>query len=508
MKADRLLGITLILLEKECVSASFLADAFEVSTRTIYRDVEALSMAGVPVFSTPGVGGGIRIMPGFKLEKGMFNNDDLSTMLVALSGLEGIVERGTLTSAKAKLQSLISSNQAPQVQLKAGYVRIDRFPWIHNCDVDAHLARIREALSKCNLVSMTYLNQRGEESRRFVEPHQIVFKNGAPYVYGWCRNRRSFRLFKLTRILDLHVLEETFEPRDIPLAELDGTPYARELQSTISLRIKRPIAERVLDYCPFKDFAPDGDDHYLVSFPFIDRDYYYDMLLSFGEDCEVLGPPDIRKKMADKTRRLSDAYADGASTRAEGAANLRAAIAVFEPFNEQEAADKQVILNALDTDPSCFERSTQAHMTCSIWVVDPVMEQTMLVYHNTYGSWSWIGGHADGERDLQVVALRELEEETGVAHAHIVECRPGNVFALEVLAVDGHEKRGEYVSSHLHLNVTYLAVVDPAEPIRPKLDENSGVRWVPLEDAIRLSTEPWIRRRVYRKLIDKLALLT
>ncbi|MBQ9043926.1 MAG: NUDIX hydrolase [Eggerthellaceae bacterium] len=195
------------------------------------------------------------------------------------------------------------------------------------------------------------------------------------------------------------------------------------------------------------------------------------------------------------------------ASQTEAAAKLREDIAAFEPFNEQESADKQVILQALDTNPNCFDRSEQAHMACSIWVVDPSMTQTLLVYHNIYDSWSWIGGHADGECDLQAVALRELQEETGVQNARIVPCGPGNIYSLEVLTVNGHEKRGAYVSSHLHLNVTYLAIADPAEAIRTKPDENSGVRWAPLEDAIRLSTEPWIRTRIYRKLIDKLTLV-
>ena len=180
-------------------------------------------------------------------------------------------------------------------------------------------------------------------------------------------------------------------------------------------------------------------------------------------------------------------------------------IRAYQPFNSQETADREVILRQLEADPHVFDRTSLAHMTCSIWTVDPTATKTLMVFHNTYNSWSWIGGHADGERDLERVALRELEEETGIADARIILCGPGTIYSLEVLTVDGHEKRGQYISSHLHLNVTYLAAASPNEPLRVKPDENSGVRWVNLDEVCALSSEPWIAQHIYRKLIGKLA---
>ena len=178
-------------------------------------------------------------------------------------------------------------------------------------------------------------------------------------------------------------------------------------------------------------------------------------------------------------------------------------IRAFVPGCAQEEADRALMLERLASGPDVFDRSSPAHFTCSAWTVDPAGEQTVLCYHRIYDSWSWVGGHADGERDLVAVARRELAEETGVAQARLVPVGEGTFLSLEALPVAGHVRRGTWVSSHAHLNVTYLFVADPSEPLRMQPDENAGVRWVPLDDVIALSSEPWMCEHVYKKLISR-----
>ena len=174
----------------------------------------------------------------------------------------------------------------------------------------------------------------------------------------------------------------------------------------------------------------------------------------------------------------------------------------FQPGNEQEERDKELILHCLETQKDIFTRDNRlAHMTASAWIVNRERTKVLMVYHNIYNSWSWLGGHADGEQDLLKVAIKEAKEESGIHHVTPVS---EQIYSLEVLTVDGHVKRGAYVSSHLHLNITYLLQAEETDELRIKADENSNVAWFSLEDAIAASTEEWFQKHVYRKLNDRL----
>ena len=175
----------------------------------------------------------------------------------------------------------------------------------------------------------------------------------------------------------------------------------------------------------------------------------------------------------------------------------------YRPWNEQEERDRTELLRRLRSGEDLYTRDNSAgHLTASAWVVSPDRRRVLMAYHNIYDSWSWLGGHADGDRDLLAVAAREVREESGLTAVRPVS---RSIYSVEILTVDGHEKRGAYVSSHLHLNVTYLLEADPADPVRCKPDENSRVGWFGLEEAVAASSEPWFRERVYRKLNEKLA---
>lgn len=185
--------------------------------------------------------------------------------------------------------------------------------------------------------------------------------------------------------------------------------------------------------------------------------------------------------------------------------NLKEEIENYRPYNEQEEKDKQMMLQYLNTFDDVLTRKNEfGHFTASAWVVNKEKTKVLMIYHNIYKSWAWTGGHADGESNLLDTAIRELKEETGVENVKILK---DGIFSLEIVCVNGHIKNNKYVSSHVHLNLTYLLEVDEKEVVRIKEDENSGVKWIKIEDVAKASNEKWIIENIYKKLNEKLSKL-
>ena len=181
--------------------------------------------------------------------------------------------------------------------------------------------------------------------------------------------------------------------------------------------------------------------------------------------------------------------------------NLVKEIESYTPYNRQEEKDKEQILAFLRTGKTPLSRENGlAHMTASAWIVNADRTKVLMCYHDLYDSWSWTGGHADGDGNLLRVSLREAAEETGLKSVRPVS---EEIVSLEILTVDGHEKQGEYVPSHLHMNVTYLLEADETEPLLIRKGENSALQWFSPEEALKASAEPWFVKRIYSKLIEK-----
>ncbi len=182
--------------------------------------------------------------------------------------------------------------------------------------------------------------------------------------------------------------------------------------------------------------------------------------------------------------------------------NLINALQSYVPYNEQEERDRDIMLQLLKTQDNILERENQtAHFSASSWLLNKEHTKVLMIYHNIYHSWSWTGGHADGEANLLEVAKREAMEETGIKNITTVS---DEIYSVEILTVDGHVKRGSYVPSHIHLNVTYLMEADEQEVLRVKPDENSGVKWFFLDEALKACTESWMIEHIYTKLNEKL----
>lgn len=307
MKINRLLSIIMVLIEQNKISASKLAEMFEVTPRTIYRDIETIQAAGVPIVTYTGTNGGIGILENYKIDKKFFTKEDMITIMTGLGSISSSVTNSGLNKVLTKLQSLIPEDHTQEIKLKSGQVVIDLTTWSGNKKLQANLIKIKEALNQRRYLIFKYLDGNGKSTERKVEPYQLLWKEEKWYINSYCTMRNDFRLFKLSRISYLKVLDETFSLREFDMEELRMN-WSEKRILNIKLLADVSLKEKILERCEEENITYCGKNKMIVEFPFVDDDFGYELLLSFGNKCECLEPVEIREKLIEKIRNMLHIY--------------------------------------------------------------------------------------------------------------------------------------------------------------------------------------------------------
>ncbi|EOH81946.1 helix-turn-helix transcriptional regulator [Enterococcus raffinosus] len=295
MIESRLLQILFILLEKGSITAPELAEMFEVSPRTIYRDIDALSAAGVPIYAVRGKGGGIFIQENYVLDKQLVSDDEQREILLALQNL--MLTNGTTTSPLAsKLSRLFKKDPID-------WLEIDFTDWSGQ---RTHLfEELQRAILTKQVIQISYLSSKSQYTQRELEPLKLVFREKAWYLYAFCRLRGECRLFKITRIRELRRLSDTFV-REVPKKVFSEKQTPPENVVELTLSFDEAMAYRVQE--EFENIIQREDGTTIVTIRFSDDESTMNYLFSFGDHLEILDSPEYRKKMADRIEKLLNKY--------------------------------------------------------------------------------------------------------------------------------------------------------------------------------------------------------
>lgn len=301
MKLDRLIGILSVLLQRDTVTAPELAARFEVSRRTIGRDIDALCRAGIPIATRQGANGGISIMNGYKLDKTLLTDAELRDILAGLKSLDSVDDSNCCGRLMEKLSAGSSGLMATDQS-----VLIDLSSW-YRPSLAPKITLIRAAIDACMEVRFLYYTRDGEHERS-IEPYHLVFHWSSWYVWGWCRLRRDYRLFKLNRMEMLQTTGAVFSKRAAPLPDLsDGRvfPGGIHVRALFEADCKWRLIEEFGAHC----FEQQADGKLLFSADYTDQEHLIAWLLAFGEKAELLEPAPLRREMRDKIEKMKERYA-------------------------------------------------------------------------------------------------------------------------------------------------------------------------------------------------------
>ena len=296
MKMERLIGILSILLQRDKITAPELAEQFEVSRRTIQRDIESLCQAGIPIATAQGTGGGISILEGYRVDRTVLTTPEMQAILAGLQSLDSV----SGTRRYAQLMEKLSAGSGG----RDSHILIDLSSW-YKTSLSPKIEAIHSAIRQHQTVRFTYFSPR-ETAVRTIEPYDLVFQWSSWYVWGWCQTRQDFRLFKLNRITDL-VPGEPFTPRPAPVPELSAERICPTKYQVTVLFDPACRWRLVEEYGPDSFTAqPDGRLRFTWGFP--DADSIISWVLTFGEGAELTGPEELRQRLADLTATLARRY--------------------------------------------------------------------------------------------------------------------------------------------------------------------------------------------------------
>ena len=300
MKIDRLIGILSILLQQEKVTAPYLADKFEVSRRTINRDIEAICQAGIPIVTTQGAGGGISIMDGYRMDRTLLSSADMRAILAGLRSLDSV----SGTKQYQQLMDKLSAGNA-SVLTRNDHILIDLSSW-YKTTLAPKIQLIQEAIDAREMITFTYYAP-GGESRREIEPYLLVFQWASWYVWGYCTLREDFRMFKLNRMLELENTKIRSKDREIPPFSLDNEKIFPP-QISVKAVFAPEMKWRLIEEYGVDSFKVQADGRLLFQAGFMDENSIFGWLLSFGDKAELLEPEPLRVKFMEMVRSIAQIY--------------------------------------------------------------------------------------------------------------------------------------------------------------------------------------------------------
>lgn len=298
MQIERMFEIVYILLEKQKVTAAYLAERFGVSSRTIYRDIDALSSAGIPIYSVRGTGGGIQLLDGFVLNKALLTESEKRETLTSLAALCAADGKGS--DALKKLSSFFGEE-------RSDWIEIDFGGWYPRNRANSRIELFKTAILERRAVEIVYASAKSEE-RRLIEPVKLVFLSMNWYIMAWCRLRNDYRWFKLMRITDAELTCERFEPRENPPPCHRDAPNDERETVQLLVSVSHDMEYRLRD-----EFSPDSivknpDGSFDVSFSMPEDDWLYQYLLSYGEKLRVISPERIADSLKERLKKACEQY--------------------------------------------------------------------------------------------------------------------------------------------------------------------------------------------------------